>query len=73
MKSDIVKIVYFDEGPATDYIQIKNGGSLYCENSDVDSRGTKGDANIKGEIGIGAKISALLFKGYAEVTSKRPW
>lgn len=66
MESDIVKIVYFDEGSATDYIQIKNGGSLYYENSDVDSRGAKGDANINGGVGFGARISALLFKGYAE-------
>ena len=28
---DIVKIVYFDEGSATDYVQLKTGGSFMSE------------------------------------------
>lgn len=66
MKTNIVKIVYFDEGSATDYIQIHNGGSLYCETSDESSRHTRGSIEGKGGVGIGSKIQALLFKGYAQ-------
>ena len=29
--SGIVKIVYFDEGSATDYVQLRNGGLLITE------------------------------------------
>lgn len=58
MLGDIVKIVYFDEGSATDYCQIKSGGS-------VNTKTTASDSNAKGVEGtvgasIGAKLSGLI-------------
>ena len=47
------KIVYFDESSATDYLVIKNGGSLVLTDSDESKSGNKAEANI------GAKLKLL--------------
>lgn len=69
MENDIVKIVYFDEGSATDYIQMYNGGSLYYELESKEADTTDGEAGVKAGLGFGTKIQALLFKGYAEANA----
>lgn len=58
MLGDIVKIVYFDEGSATDYCQIKSGGSVNTKTTASDSS-AKG---VEGTVGasIGAKLSGLI-------------
>ena len=58
MLGDIVKIVYFDEGSATDYCQIRSGGNVNVESMASDSR-AKG---IDGTVGasISARLSGLI-------------
>lgn len=54
MLGGIVKIVYFDEGSATDYREIKSGGA-------VNTEATTSDSNTRGVDGtVGASISARL-------------
>ncbi len=60
MANDIVKIVYFDEGSATDFIQIHNGGSLVSEVSSDNTVSGKGNVGVEGNIGIGSKILDVL-------------
>ena len=43
---DIVKIVYFDEGSATDYVQLKTGGSFMSEIATTDDKSAEGGAEI---------------------------
>lgn len=60
MDNDIVKIVYFDEGSATDFIQIHNGGSLVSEVSSDSAVTGEGNVGVEGTIGIGSKILDVL-------------
>jgi hypothetical protein len=56
MAQDIVKIVYFDEGSATDFIQIYNGGSLVHKVVNSGSDSSEGNAEVEANVGIGSKI-----------------
>ena len=58
MLGDIIKIVYFDEGSATDYCQIKSGGSVNTETmaSDSSAKGVEGAVGAS----ISAKLSGLI-------------
>lgn len=67
MDSEIVKIVYFDEGSATDYIQIRNGGSLIFELQGENNSSKEGSLDGSGKVGIGTKLSNLLFRASADV------
>jgi hypothetical protein len=63
-KANIIKIVYFDEGSATDYIQINQGGELSSVMELFDEKGTDGEAKVEGKVGIKAKaLKALLGLG----------
>lgn len=57
---DIVKIVYFDEGSATDYVQLKTGGSFMSEIDTTDDKSAEGGAEIKGSIGVRACFANLV-------------
>ena len=57
---DIVKIVYFDEGSATDYVQLKTGGSFMSEIATTDDKSAEGGAEIKGSIGVRAWFANLV-------------
>lgn len=61
MENDIVKLVYFDEGSATDYIQIESGGELSNVMTllDEDSSSGEGSANASFKI-KGKLLKALL-------------
>ena len=61
---DIVKIVYFDEGSATDYVQLKTGGSFMSEIATTDDKSAEGGAEIKGSVGVRAWFANLV-KGSA--------
>lgn len=55
------KIVYFDEGSATDYLTIKNGGSLVIEN--VKTKEKKHSESMQAGIGIKSLFDFLFLKG----------
>ena len=57
---DIVKIVYFDEGSATDYVQLKTGGSFMTEIAKTDGTSGEGEAEIKGSVGVRAWFANLI-------------
>ncbi len=59
MDNDIVKIVYFDEGSAADYIQITNGGSLQSMVELVDEDTSKNGKSASAGAGIGLKSKLL--------------
>lgn len=63
---DLVKIVYFDEGSATDFVQLKNGGSLMAEVETTESSSKDGQAGADAKAGIRGGIVGLL-RGSAEV------
>lgn len=54
--SSIVKIVYFDEGSATDFVQLRRGGALEFmikeSNTDSTTDSTDAEASIEGKVGI---------------------
>lgn len=58
METDIVKIVYFDEGSATDFCQMQSGGALSIESSENRNK----DSKVSGDISarFSAKLSELL-------------
>lgn len=61
MDNDIVKLVYFDEGSATDFIQIESGGELSNVMTLLEEDGSSGKVGANGKIGIKAKaLKALL-------------
>ena len=60
MAQDIVKIVYFDEGSATDFIQIYNGGSLVHQIVSSEADSNDGTVGANASIGIGSKILDVL-------------
>lgn len=53
MNDTIVKLVYFDEGSATDYIQIIEGGAL----ATVETLMNEGTESGKATVGAKASIS----------------
>ena len=60
LENNIVKIVYFDEGSATDYIQIAQGGSLNTIFELVDENASSGGAEAEGKAKIRTKILKTL-------------
>lgn len=57
---DIVKIVYFDEGSATDYVQLKIGGSFMTEIAKTGATSDEGEAEVKGSVGVRAWFANLI-------------
>lgn len=55
MLGDIVKIIYFDEGSATDYCQIRSGGNVNTEAIANDSKAKGVDGTVGAS--IGAKLT----------------
>lgn len=66
MKNGVVKIVYFDEGSATDYIQMYNGGSLFYKAESKEADVKDGSAVLETKVGVGAKLRGFLFRGSAD-------
>lgn len=58
--SDIVKIVYFDEGAATDYVQLRSGGSFMTEVKKTNDVSDRGMAEAKGAMGVRAWFAGLM-------------
>lgn len=58
MLGDIVKIIYFDEGSATDYCQIRSGGNVNTEAIASDSKAKGADGTVGAS--IGAKLTSLI-------------
>ena len=56
MDQKIVKIVYFDEGSATDFIQLHNGGSLISQVESKKADSTDVTVGAKANVRVGAKI-----------------
>lgn len=59
MLGDIVKIVYFGEGSATDYCQIRSGGTVNTEATASDSKAKGADGTVGASIGVAGKDGAL--------------
>ena len=57
----MIKIVYFDEGSATDYLTIKNGGSLVIENEKTKEK--KHSESLQAGVGIKSLFDFLFLKG----------
>lgn len=60
MENDIVKLVYFDEGSATDFIQIKNDGALSSIMTLLDEGSTTGGAGATAKAGTKPKVLKAL-------------
>jgi len=58
--SGIVKIVYFDEGSATDYVQLRNGGSFIAEIETTSGVTDEGGAGVKASVGLRALFAGLM-------------
>lgn len=54
MENKIIKVIYFDESSAMDYICIVDGGSVATQTS------TSNESEVNGKLSIGAKIAASL-------------
>lgn len=61
-ESEICKIVYFDEGSVSDYIQIVNGGNLKLTTELLDESLTAGEADASAKVrgGVGGALRTLL-------------
>lgn len=57
MSIDIVKIVYFDEGSATDYVQIREGGKLTNTMTLFDEDEDSGAAGVDAKLGMKNKAT----------------
>jgi len=57
----IVKIVYFDEGSAADYVQIEHGGALDNVTTLLDQASSSGTAGVQGEASAKTKLLKALF------------
>lgn len=61
MDNQMVKLVYFDEGSATDYIQIIEGGALSTMETLMSEDSESGSAKAGAKIGLGTKaLKALI-------------
>ena len=60
MSIDIVKIVYFDEGSATDYVQIREGGKLTNTMTLFDEDEDTGAAGVDAKLGMKTKLLKAL-------------
>ena len=60
--SDLSKIVYFDEGSATDLIQIYHGGGLNktLELFEVDDEGEEAEGKAEGKVGLGKILQGII-------------
>lgn len=69
MDCSIIKVVYFDEGSATDYIQISIGGKLTSVETLLDENSESGSLDASAKVGIGSRaLHALLgFEASAKV------
>lgn len=56
MKEDIIKLVYFDEGSATDYIQIIEGGNLSTVETLLDEDAQSGSVGAKAKVGVDTSL-----------------
>lgn len=56
----IVKAVYFDEGSATDYVQVHEGGELSNVMMLIDEDANSGEAGASAKIGVKAKLLRAL-------------
>lgn len=52
----LAKVIYFDEGSATDFIQIFNDGKLESVAELIDSDRTEGEAGVRAQVGIRTKL-----------------
>ncbi len=61
-KRKLCKIVYFDEGSATDFVQIVHGGGLTSTTELFESGEDRGSAAVDAEakVGLGALLHGLL-------------
>ena len=61
-KRKLCKIVYFDEGSATDFVQIVHGGGLTTTTELFESGEDRGSAAVGAEakVGLGALLHGLL-------------
>ena len=57
---DIVKIVYFDEGSATDYVQLRSGGSFMTEIETTSSVVDGGGVGAQASVGVRAWFAGLM-------------
>ena len=57
---DIVKVVYFDEGSATDYVQVREGGELSNVMMLIDENEDSGEVGASAKIGVKAKLLRAL-------------
>lgn len=56
----LAKVIYFDEGSATDFIQIFNDGKLESVAELIDSDRTEGEAGVRAQVGIRTKLLKYL-------------
>ncbi|MDF2883776.1 MAG: hypothetical protein K0R54_4340 [Clostridiaceae bacterium] len=63
----MIKVVYFDEGSATDYLTIKNGGTLIIKNDKVKENKHKEEMEIGGK--LQSLFNVLFLKGDASIKS----
>lgn len=65
-KRKLCKIVYFDEGSATDFVQIVHGGGLTTTTELLESGEDRGSAAVGAEakVGLGALLHGLLALGH---------
>ncbi|WP_305555863.1 hypothetical protein [Methanobrevibacter sp. V74] len=63
-KSNVIKIIYFDEISATDYLIIKNGGMLDEINKELGKTDKIKDLSLKGK--LWAKLPFLIGTAKAE-------
>jgi len=58
-KNTLLKILYFDEGSAIDYLSIYNGGNIVKEDTKAKQTNTSAEGNIGGNISSGIFTKAL--------------
>ncbi|MGH1047539.1 DUF6414 family protein [Bacillus mycoides] len=65
---NLVKVVYFDEGSATDYLTILNGGSFLGETQKTKKKGHEESAEVA--VRLKALFDVFFVKGSAETNGK---
>ena len=61
------KIIYFDENSATDYLVMKNGGTLIIEDKEEEKYGSHGEAKVGAKLKV--LFNSLFVKGDAAIDS----